>query len=111
MGRGDGDDGDDGFVVEPGFVCPLRRKTNGIVLIVSRHERQKRRGEGVREWSHTRAEDVHGRKDARRDTRLCPAFSASSCPSRAVLPANCLPISPTESSPWEGGIRGFSSPY
>lgn len=45
--RGDGDDGDDGFVVEPGFVCPLRRKTNGIVLIVSRHEREKRRGEGV----------------------------------------------------------------
>lgn len=43
----DGDDGDDGFVVELGFVCPLRRKTSGIVLIVSRHERQRDGREGV----------------------------------------------------------------
>lgn len=38
----DGDDGDDGFVVEPGL-CPSAPAEDqpAIVLIVSRHERQK----------------------------------------------------------------------
>lgn len=85
-GGEDGDDGDDGFVVEPGFVCPLRRKTNGIVLIVSRHERQKRR-EGVRvvpsPVPHT--QNVHGRKDARRDTRLYFIVPFSRAPSSSLL--------------------------
>lgn len=56
---------------------------------------------------HTRAQDakmpgvIHA---------SIPRLVLHQCPSRAVLPANCLPISPTESSPWEGREYGAFLP-
>lgn len=92
------------------FVCPLRRKTNGIVLIVLRHERRRRTPQWYQKGEGGSRSLVLWAKMSTCYMPI-PLFSASSCPPRAVstdLFANCLPISP---SSWEAGPLGFSSPY